>query len=148
MRDLQAVSIHDDKSLLFQQPSRCVSLPRMNDAPLDGRPSKPSGWTGRGTVPISRSRVSSISPSHSIHKEGRGVRFQLGMQSIDRCYPDESNSIKRALQPGPRGEGLIRRLQPVDHGRHPSSPQREGNSARPSLHLCFVLYSALLINVA
>lgn len=91
-------------TLLCQQPGRGISFSHTYELyPLNRRPSEPSGWIGDGAGLISLSRAPSISQYIQFTK---GVLFLWWEQSIEHCYPDESNSIKRALHLGPRKEGL------------------------------------------
>lgn len=75
----------------------------MNYTPLNRRLVEPSGQIGDEVGLISHSRVSSILRFIRFTKE---VLFHWWEQSIDHCYQDESNSIKRALHLGPQKEGL------------------------------------------
>lgn len=112
-------------TLLFQQPGRGISLSHTHElCPLNRRHSEPSGKIGDGAGRISHSQASSISQFIRFTK---GVLFHWWEQSIDRCYPDESNSIKRDLHLGPQKRGLIRGQQQWEWYSHPSSAERRGN---------------------
>lgn len=80
-------------------------------------------------------------PHQSLSSFGsqRGVFFLWRAQSIEHCYPDESNSIKKALHLGPSKRGLIRGQLRGECCSHPSSTVG-GEQCWQSLHrLSFLL---------
>lgn len=91
-------------TLLSQQPGRGISFSHTYELyPLNRHPLEARGQIGDGAVLISHSRASSI---FQFIRFTKGVLLHWREQSIDHCYPDESNSIKRALHLGPQKEGL------------------------------------------
>lgn len=95
---------HVGFALLFQQPGRGISFSHTYElCPLNRHHLEPSGKIGDGVGLISHSQVSSISQFIRLTK---GVLFHWWEQSIEHCYLDESNSIKRTLHPGPQKKGL------------------------------------------
>lgn len=144
MEDLQAVFSECDiwwQYIAFATSRQRHFIFTYELCPLNGHPSEPSAWIGCGTVPSSHSRVSSISQFILFTK---GVLFHWWVQSIDHCYPDESNSIKWGLHRGPQDKGLSETCsERIGAAIHRLLREKVMNIAWPALHLlpfsCLIL---------